>query len=76
MCHELHLRKENSNLQGKVYKDSFLKILMNLQKAKKLLDIIFKSFSNKKENAVQIYFVSNQWILGKCGIIIFTLEYG
>ena len=55
LCHELHLRKENSNLQGKVYKDSFLKILMNLQKARKLLDIIFKSFSNKKENAVKIF---------------------
>lgn len=28
---------------------------MNLQKAKKLLDIIFKSFSNKRENAIQIF---------------------
>ena len=36
---------------------------MKLQKVKKLLDIIFKSFSNKKENAVQIYFVSSQEIL-------------
>ena len=54
MCHELHLRKKNSSLQGKVYNDSILKTLMKLQKAKKLLDIIFKSFSNKKENAVQI----------------------
>ena len=63
MCHELHLRKKNSSLQGKVYNDSILKTLMKLQKAKKLLDIIFKSFSNKKENAVQIYFVSSQEIL-------------
>ena len=55
MCHELHLRKKNSSLQGKVYNDSILKTLMKLQKAKKLLDIIFKSFSNKRENAIQIF---------------------
>ena len=36
---------------------------MSLQKAPKLLDIIFKSFNNKKENAVQIYFVFSQEIL-------------
>ena len=44
---------------------------MSLQKAPKLLDIIFKSFNNKKENAVQIYFVSTQEFLGNFGIIIF-----
>ena len=48
---------------------------MKLQKVKKLLIIIFKRFSNKNENAVQIY-LSTQWILGKCWIIIFTVEYG
>lgn len=44
---------------------------MSLQKAPKLLDIIFKSFNNKKEYAVQIYFVSTQEFLGNFGIIIF-----
>ena len=47
------------------------KIWIKLQKAKNLLDGIFKSFSNKKENAVQIDFVSSHGILGKYGIVIF-----
>ena len=38
---------------------------------KKLLDIIFNSFSSKKENAVKIDFVSTQGILDKGEIVIF-----
>ena len=71
MCHQLHVRKENTSLQGRVYSDSFLKIWIKLQKAKKLLDIIFNSFSSKKENAVKIDFVSTQGILDKGEIVIF-----
>ena len=44
---------------------------MEVQKTKRLLNIILKGFSNKKQNAVQIYFVSTQGFLHKCGMIIF-----
>ena len=42
-----------------------------VQKTKRLLNSILKGFSNKKQNAVQIYFVSIQGFLHKCRMINF-----